>query len=83
MGSRMNLMHSCRQAAELLTRARDEPLPALDKLRLKLHLSLCGDCRNVEDQLAQIGRMMRSPFDLDEPLPDESTPPGAKDPRGL
>jgi predicted anti-sigma-YlaC factor YlaD len=67
----MNLLHSCRRAAELITLAQDEPLGALDKLRLKIHLSMCGNCRNVEQQIAQIGAMMRTPFECEDPSPKE------------
>jgi predicted anti-sigma-YlaC factor YlaD len=47
----MNLMHSCRRVAELLSQRLDEPLGPIDELKLRLHLSLCGNCRNVEQQL--------------------------------
>lgn len=47
----MNWMHSCRRAAQLLSQRLDQPLGTLDELKLRLHLSLCGDCRNVEQQL--------------------------------
>jgi predicted anti-sigma-YlaC factor YlaD len=50
----MNWMHSCRRAAELLSQRLDEPLGTVDELKLRLHLSLCGDCRNVEQQLSGI-----------------------------
>ncbi len=39
----MNWMHSCRQAAELLSQRLDEPLGLLDTIRLRVHLSMCGD----------------------------------------
>lgn len=61
----MNLTHSCKKAAELISLAQDEPLGAIDKLRLKIHLSMCGNCRNVEQQIAQISEMMRIPFEFE------------------
>jgi hypothetical protein len=47
----MNLMHSCKQVAELLTRAYDEPLGVIDQLRLRMHLAMCDNCSNVAKQL--------------------------------
>lgn len=47
----MNWMHSCKRVAELLSQRLDEPLGLIDQLKLRLHLSICGDCRNVADQL--------------------------------
>lgn len=64
----MTLLHSCQKAAELLSQALDEPLDMVDKLRLRIHLSMCGNCRNVEEQLNLMHKM--SPgigmFDFDD-----------------
>ena len=68
----MNITYSCKKAAELISLAQDEPLGALDKFRLKIHLSMCGNCRNVEQQIAQIGVMLRTPFECDDSSPDDS-----------
>jgi predicted anti-sigma-YlaC factor YlaD len=32
----------------------DEPLGFVDSLRLRVHLTMCSNCRNVEQQLAGI-----------------------------
>jgi len=53
----MTLLHSCQKAAELLSRSLDEPLDMVDKLRLRMHLSMCGNCRNVQEQLNLIHKM--------------------------
>ncbi|MDE2082652.1 MAG: zf-HC2 domain-containing protein [Burkholderiales bacterium] len=50
----MNWMHSCRRAAELMSQRLDEPLGLLDSLRLRMHLSMCGDCHRVSTQLAGV-----------------------------
>ncbi|MDP1691355.1 MAG: zf-HC2 domain-containing protein [Burkholderiaceae bacterium] len=47
----MNWMHSCKRVAELLSQRLDEPLGLIDEIKLRLHLSMCGDCRNVELQI--------------------------------
>lgn len=53
----MTFLHSCQKAAELLSQSLDEPLDLIDKLRLQVHLSMCGNCRNVEAQLNMIHKM--------------------------
>jgi len=53
----MTFLHSCQKAAELLSQSLDEPLDLLDKLRLQVHLGMCGNCRHVEEQLNLIHRM--------------------------
>jgi len=68
----MNVTYSCRKAAELITLSQDEPLCTLDSFRLKLHLSMCGNCRNVAQQIEQIGTLLRNPFDA-ENLPSDRT----------
>jgi predicted anti-sigma-YlaC factor YlaD len=50
----MNLMYSCRRVAELLSQNLDEPLGPIDRLRLRLHLSMCSNCSNVERQLIAV-----------------------------
>jgi predicted anti-sigma-YlaC factor YlaD len=53
----MTFLHSCQKAAELISQSLDEPLDLVDKLRLRVHLSMCGNCRNVQDQLNLIHKM--------------------------
>jgi predicted anti-sigma-YlaC factor YlaD len=62
----MNLVYSCKKVAELLSQAQDEPLDILDQFRLKVHLSMCSSCQNVEQQLSQIAALMRSPPTTDD-----------------
>ena len=50
----MNLTHSCKKVAELLTQRMDEPLGWLDRIRMRVHLSMCSNCRHVERQLSQV-----------------------------
>ena len=71
----MNWMHSCRRVAQLLSQRLDEPLGTIDELKLRLHLSLCGNCRNMEQQLSGIhaaaAGLLSGVPDLEEP---EDTP---------
>jgi len=69
----MTFLHSCQKAAELLSQSLDEPLDLIDKLRLQVHLSMCGNCRNVEEQLNLIHKMGAQIGSLD--LCDETETP--------
>lgn len=75
----MKWMHSCRRVTELLSQRLDEPLGRVDELKLRLHLSLCGNCSNVEKQLdgvhAAAGDLCSGAADLDGD-PDPGTPRG-------
>jgi hypothetical protein len=51
--------HACERAARLISRQRDEPLGPWLRLRLGWHLRRCGDCREVERQLALIDALAR------------------------
>ncbi len=51
------MQHTCRQAAELMSLRRDEPLGFWRSLTLRMHTRVCGDCQQVERQLDQLGRM--------------------------
>ena len=69
----MTFLHSCQKAAELISQSLDEPLDMVDKLRLRMHLSMCGNCRNVEEQLHMIHKMGAGIGTLD--LCDEQVAP--------
>ena len=76
----MNWMHSCKRVAELLSQRMDEPLGRIDELKLRLHLSLCGNCSNVEKQLngvrAAAGDLFSGEAAGLDGEPDPGTPPG-------
>lgn len=71
----MNWMHFCRKAAELLSQSLDEPLGPIDRLRLRVHMSMCSNCRNVEQQIKGIEAMSADLFANGPPLADESPRP--------
>lgn len=54
----MNLFHSCQRAAELMSQALDEPLDLVDQVRLRIHLSMCGNCQEVEKQVASLHELV-------------------------
>lgn len=78
----MGWMHSCQQAAELLSRSRDERLGPLEQVRLRLHLRLCDNCAAVETQLQQLdalsGELLSGACDDDE---SGAAPAGAQAPQ--
>ena len=68
----MNLTYSCKRVAELLSQRLDEPLGLIDELRLRLHLSMCGNCSNVAEQLSAVNAASAELFSggLDEQAGD-------------
>ena len=76
----MNWMYSCKQVAQLLSRRLDEPMGLFDRIRLRVHLSMCDNCRNVEQQLSGVQALSRDLFSADltsDERPEAFDPPGA------
>lgn len=44
-------MLTCREASWLLSRSREQPLTWSERLRVRLHLWLCAQCRRFRRQL--------------------------------
>lgn len=64
----MKIFDSCREVDKLLSQALDEPLGFTDRMRLRIHLGMCGNCRNAEkqmDTLHALGPQLGS-FDFDD-----------------
>ncbi|PKO29398.1 MAG: hypothetical protein CVU36_12130 [Betaproteobacteria bacterium HGW-Betaproteobacteria-9] len=74
----MNIFHSCERAAELMSQALDEPLDLADQMRLRIHLKMCRNCQEVEQQMATLHILapQLGLFDLDKN--DDPDPPMAK-----
>lgn len=47
----MILKRTCKEAAALLVAREDRPLPAMDRVALRLHLAICKACPVFERQL--------------------------------
>ncbi len=65
------LMLSCKQASHLLSLSRERALPWRQRLGLRLHLSLCGACRQFALQLKllrQAARLYGARVEHDERL---------------
>ena len=65
------MQHNCRQAAELMSLQRDEPLGFWRSLTLRMHIRVCGDCGQVERQLDQLSRMNSALWRGAEPADDD------------
>lgn len=56
-GSKMKkarLMLTCKQASELISQSLDQRLPWHDRLKLRLHLSICDACTQFSRQLSRL-----------------------------
>jgi len=55
----LGIVH-CRQASELLSRAREVRLSPGDRVALTLHLGICVHCRRYGRQIKLLGRAFRA-----------------------
>ena len=51
---------SCRDVYPLISENRDHSLPFLSRMRLKMHLAICGLCEIYQKQLEILCRIARS-----------------------
>jgi hypothetical protein len=47
----IRLMITCREATQIALQAEDRRLPLAERLSLRLHLRLCGNCRRFARQV--------------------------------
>ena len=76
----MNWIHSCKKVAQLLSQRLDEPLGFVDSLRLRLHLSMCDNCRNVQGQLVTVNSLAAELFESDREFNGAGDRSGASGP---
>ncbi|MFB9156380.1 zf-HC2 domain-containing protein [Chromobacterium violaceum] len=50
---------SCRAASRLISAGLDRPLSAMEHLKLRMHLFLCGNCRQFSLQLGALRNAAR------------------------
>jgi len=56
------MKHACHYASRLASDSLDRPLTLWERIRLKLHLSICNNCKNCDNNLKlmrQINELMR------------------------
>ena len=52
-------MMDCREATELMSRAREEKLTLGQRIDLRLHTLICAGCRRTGEQFELIGQLVR------------------------
>ena len=72
------VFHPCRRADELISQSMDEPLGWLDRLRMGVHLRMCGNCQALQQQVetlhglgAGLGQLDRPEDEAPFTLPDQ------------
>jgi len=75
----MTREHSCKRVAELLSQRLDEPLRLSDRILLRVHLALCGNCRNVQVHLREMRKLSHDLFAIDAQLGDRPAKDRAND----
>jgi hypothetical protein len=66
------VFYSCRRTDELVSQSMDEPLGWLARLRMGVHLRVCGPCQEVKQQvetLHDLGADLGELDALDEDVP--------------
>ncbi|OHX18609.1 hypothetical protein C2134_04020 [Chromobacterium sinusclupearum] len=61
---------SCREASRLISAGLDRPLGATEHLKLRMHLLLCGNCRQFSQQLQLMRRAARRAGDGEDSMPN-------------
>jgi predicted anti-sigma-YlaC factor YlaD len=47
----MKLNLNCQEVSRMISDGQDLQLPASDRARFRLHLVMCANCRNVDEQM--------------------------------
>ncbi|KIA81560.1 hypothetical protein QR66_04280 [Chromobacterium piscinae] len=61
---------SCREASRLISAGLDRPLGIAEHLKLRMHLLLCGNCRQFSQQLQLMRRAARRAGDGEDGMPN-------------
>lgn len=69
----MSWLYSCKKASELLSMAQDEPLDTFTRWRLRAHMSVCENCREVEAQLQTLRSLTHQWLEPDSEPPSDPT----------
>ena len=70
----MKVMLDCKEVSRLISGRMDEELPAADRARMRLHMVMCSNCRNVNEQMEFLRRAMRG-LGRNDPLPPDGNAP--------
>jgi hypothetical protein len=72
------LFMTCRNAAPLISHRLDRPLPAEQRIALRVHLAICPACRRYRGQLVLLDRVIQLLGPHDAPTKTTAIPPEAK-----
>ena len=62
----MKIMPSCREVAETISKEDVATLSGWGRLRFRMHLTRCRDCRAYLEQIRELGRAARDLYRGDE-----------------
>lgn len=72
------LSPNCREAARLISEATDHELALCDRLGLRVHLYICGACRNYRRSIRILAELMRATAGKPLPPDGECLPDAAR-----
>lgn len=58
----MKLMYNCREMVDLVSQELDQNLPLSVRMRMAMHLSMCGHCRTYRDQIREVELMLEKHY---------------------
>jgi len=53
-------MLNCHDATKLMSESQERPLLLMERMSLKLHLSMCSGCSNFREQMKTLRMMTRN-----------------------
>lgn len=53
-------MLNCHDATRLMSESQERPLSLMQRMSLKLHVSMCSGCKNFNEQMKVVRLMTRS-----------------------
>lgn len=80
MDKKTRLKPTCREVHRLVSEGMDRELSLVERLRMRVHLMVCGACTRFNGQMGLLRTAMRGfPLDLDAPPPAPPAPSAAPD----
>jgi heterodisulfide reductase subunit B len=53
-------MLNCHDATRLMSESQERPLSLMERMSLKLHVSMCSGCSNFKEQMGVLRKLTRS-----------------------
>jgi hypothetical protein len=70
----MGLKPTCREVHRLVSEQLDRPLTLIERVRMNMHVLICGACRNFDGQMQLIRGAMRKLTVPDDPRDQKNEP---------